>query len=341
MKKEYKITDFLHGLVPESKELPTKVHRLPMKKLDEVRMEAVQHLRKPDCNEIRFIMEDREGEFVFELGENGGIIEVYFGDYLEKIMNLAEGIHEICIQQPNTIKELGDEYREMGFSVEAVRFVIAAQDFTVITIPDNIRPVTKELLPKYSYVAYGTSITQGVDSTYPSMTYARQLARNLQCDVINLGVSGNAFCEETIADYIGNELSWDFMTCCVSVNMLNQGETHLAFKEKIYRFLSIILENNPNKVIFCISVFPYLVDLGLSNNKILKSTPDEYRTVLKEVVDSLNKNNNLIYVHGPEVLRNKRGLSCDFLHPNDFGHTEIARNLSKIIRKRMNWENAQ
>lgn len=338
MKEQYVLTDFLQGLVPVQNELPTKLHRLPLEHLKGVRERGQSILRATNNNEVRFCMESDKAELVFEFGEDGGMIEVYFGSFRHSLVHFKGGIQNITVNIPPMIKEWKNKKNEKqnGFSVDVVRLVIAASNCTIVNIPDNVRPVKQDELPKQRYVAYGTSITQGGASSYPSMCYVRQVARNLKCDVINLGVSGNAFCEESIADYIGNEISWDFMTCCVSVNMLNNGVTHLEFKEKIHKFLSIILEKNPNKVIFCMSVLPYHADWGFQSDKIYNATPDEYRKVLQEVVDSLNKNNNLVYVHGPDMLTDMRGLSCDLIHPNDFGHTEIAKNLTEVIREKIN-----
>ena len=62
--------------------------------------------------------------------------------------------------------------------------------------------------PAYSYekpiVYYGSSITQGGCCSRPGNTYQSIIGRELDCDHINLGFSGNAKAEDAISDYIAN-----------------------------------------------------------------------------------------------------------------------------------------
>ena len=63
-----------------------------------------------------------------------------------------------------------------------------------------------EAAPEYSIsdpvVYYGSSITQGGCASRPGCAYQSIISRNLNCDHINLGFSGNAKGEETMAEYI-------------------------------------------------------------------------------------------------------------------------------------------
>lgn len=63
-----------------------------------------------------------------------------------------------------------------------------------------------EAAPEYSIsdpvVYYGSSITQGGCASRPGCAYQSIITRNLNCDHINLGFSGSAKGEETIAEYI-------------------------------------------------------------------------------------------------------------------------------------------
>ncbi len=49
---------------------------------------------------------------------------------------------------------------------------------------------------------YGSSITQGGCASRPGMAYQNIISRRLNCDQINLGFSGSAKAEMTVADYI-------------------------------------------------------------------------------------------------------------------------------------------
>jgi hypothetical protein len=57
---------------------------------------------------------------------------------------------------------------------------------------------------KKPMVFYGSSITQGACASRPGNSYANIVSRTLGIDHINLGFSGNAKGEQTMADYIAS-----------------------------------------------------------------------------------------------------------------------------------------
>lgn len=322
----------MHGIIPCSEVLPTKLYRVPETLLQQVVPGGAHVLKNCAGNEIRFCSESYTTKWTFELGEEGAIITVYYGDFQGEKLSLAKGVHTLEITYPEAIRDQKDWHKNSGFSPDVVRLMLQGPEITLINMPEGIRPPTKEQLPALKYLAYGTSITQGMYATYAPMTYPKQVARQLGCDVINLGVSGNAYCEEAMAKYIAHELTWDFASFCISVNMLNQGKTLEEFKAASHKFLDLIAKANPTKPMFCISVFPSFLDIGKQCGREPKSTPQAYRQGLKEVIQQLG-HDNIHYIHGPELLTKMEHLSPDLLHPNDFGMIEISQNLSHRIRE--------
>ncbi len=73
-------------------------------------------------------------------------------------------------------------------------------------------PKGKKILPAKPYkvdtpvVYYGSSITQGGCASRPGNSYQGFISRHLKADYINLGFSGNAKGEETMARYIASLL---------------------------------------------------------------------------------------------------------------------------------------
>ncbi len=338
---KHNINDFLHGLVAVHDSLPTELYRMPVAVLDNIRPAGAEKYIKTAGNEIRFVMQGEHASVTLDLGETRGVCEIYLGDFLLRVQPLGVGEQLVQITKP----ELLDYYKKykqahnqefVGYNLNVVRLVIRAATLSLVKLCDEIEPVTSEHLPKLKYVAYGTSITQGEHSSAPRLNYPRLVARTIGAQVINLGVGGQAHCEPAIAQYMANELDWDFATCCISVNMLQQGVTVAAFRERVFKFLEILVSSHPTKPVFCISVLPFFSDLDMPEDGRARATATEYRDTLNEVVKELSSVGEIYYLHGPDILTDVAGLTCDFLHPNDFGFMEIAKNLSAAINQVLN-----
>lgn len=260
---------------------------------------------------------------------------VYFGDFQHQEIAVGEGLNEITIDMPPRLAQAIPLITKALFSPEVVRIIFRGIRSVIhyIGIEGNgISPPAKDKLPALRYLAYGTSITHGLRSTSAVLSYAAITARRLGADLINLGSSGSAFCEEALADYIAARDDWDFCTLCVSVNMLHQGFSRDEFHDKAKYLISAISGRHPEKPIFCISIFRYFMDLGIKNPlQTVLSTPMEYRDTLKQILAELNMP-NLYYFDGRELLEDYGGLTTDIIHPGSLGMISIGENLSKRIR---------
>lgn len=114
--------------------------------------------------------------------------------------------------------------------------------------------------------------------------------------------------------------------------MLNQEVSVEEFSKVAEYMVCTVAENNPTKLVICISLFPICWDLGFAwSGRNPKATPEEYRDALKDIVEN-SKLSNLYYVDGKQLLKSAYGLSHDLLHPGNNGMIEIGENLSKFIR---------
>ncbi len=195
----------------------------------------------------------------------------------------------------------------------------------------SLRPPAADELPKLRYLAYGTSITQGASATHPYLSYVMQTAWRLRADAINLGASGNAFCEPAIADYIAARDDWDIATVCISVNMLNQGVTAAEFTDKARHFVRTVA-GNANRPVACIGLFPFFGDLGYCRpDRQPQATPEEYREALRSIAEDPSLP-NVSYIDGRELMTSMRGHAHDLLHPGDNGMIEIAEHLAPRLK---------
>lgn len=321
------LKDFLFGLRVDREKLPAKLFRVA--EHESMKPDSIKALKMPAGNEIRFMATGEDLEFKFDMGENSGTIEVYYGWFFHTKINLSKGINAVIIPYPERLKNNKDWY-EGDFNPDVCRLLIRGQNVTWISKPEGIEAPMKKDIPKLTYLAYGTSITQGAKSSEAMTQYPSQVGRNLKANVINLGVRGSAYCEEAIAKYINKEYNWDFATLEISVNMLNQNNSVAEFKDVATRFIKILAEANPAKPIFCISLLPFFRDFGLGLDKEIVSNPKEYRETLEEICKTCGYK-NIYYIRGEEILKDITGLSTDLIHPNDIGNIEIGRELAAKI----------
>ncbi len=311
------------------------LQRMPEKIRLQLRPESQSVYKKAACGEIRFVSDFKPVKITLASYEGDSKVMLYFGDFQAGEYIITKKPIEINIEIPSpkfiSRKDFDDSL--YPFSVAVCRIIISGNEVHLIDIKgETIRPPKENEVPKLKYLAYGTSITQGVNATSPDLTYVKQVAWRLGTDVINLGATGSAYCEKEIADYIASRKDWDFASFCISVNMLNQGVSAEEFFHAAEYFICTVAKSNPTKPIICISLFTTFSDLGyIWPDRQPKATANEYRNILKRIVDS-SKLSNLYYVDGTQLLKSHYGLSHDLLHPSNNGMIEIGENLSNFIK---------
>ena len=215
----------------------------------------------------------------------------------------------------------------MAFRPTVRRLVLRGDPVVLHGIEGETRPPRSEELPARRYLAYGTSITQGSVATDHHLTYVEQTARRLGADLLNLGTSGSAFCEPAIADHVAGRDDWDVATLSISVNMLGSGFTAEEFRERATYLIETVADAHPETPIACITLFPLFPDLGLDSGEPWAADPETYRTVLREVVADVARE-NVHPIEGPDLLTDATGLAPDLLHPTDHGMIEIGKRLA-------------
>ena len=166
-------------------------------------------------------------------------------------------------------------------------------------------------------VYYGSSITQGGCASRPGNCYQNFISRALDIDYINLGFSGNAKGETTMAEYIANlEMSafvLDYDHNAPTVEHL--ANTH-------YNFYKIIREKNPELPIVMLSRPDYNVG---------NTVDDGRRSVVMESFVKAKKDGdrNVYFVDGASLFAGDEWFACtvDGTHPNDLGFYRFAQAL--------------
>ena len=183
-----------------------------------------------------------------------------------------------------------------------------------------------EAAPEYAItdpiVYYGSSITQGGCASRPGCAYQSIITRNLDCDHINLGFSGNARGEDAIAQYIaGLKMSafvYDYDHNAPTLEHLE------ATHERMFR---IIREAQPDlPVLMLTRPKYYLEDSEKRRLEIVRKT---YENALAA------GDKNVYFIPGPELLLDlvREEALVDNCHPADGGFISMAHVITQTLRK--------
>ena len=165
-------------------------------------------------------------------------------------------------------------------------------------------------------VYYGSSITHGFCASRPGTTYEAIISRKYDTDYINLGFSGSARGEQSVADYIstldmsGFVLDYDY-----------NAPDHEFLNETHYNFYETVRKANPNLPIILVSKPDFYMDY----------TSNMRRAVIMKTFSTarFNGDNNIYYVDGASFFTEDYvgDYTVDTVHPTDRGFGQMAKNI--------------
>jgi hypothetical protein len=170
-------------------------------------------------------------------------------------------------------------------------------------------------------VSYGSSVTQGGCASRPGTSYQSFISRELNANYVNLGFSGSAHGEQTIADHIASlDMSvflYDYD--CNSPTPEFLAETHEPMFKKIRAA-------HPNVPIIMMARPHYYLDPNdVKRHAVIETT---YKNALAA------GDKNVYYLSGPELMAlcGNEG-TVDTCHPTDFGFASMAKAVGDLIEK--------
>ncbi|TCT16356.1 lysophospholipase L1-like esterase [Natranaerovirga pectinivora] len=286
--------------------------------------------------EVRFVTDSKKIRLYLSALDGDGEVLVYNGNFYYGKYTLKSGvITTIHLEADERFEEVNPEILQ-GYSFSHKVWRIAMnRGFSAVyhgidVCGCTIRPPKENEVPKLRWLAYGSSITHGVESISHNNSYVEQAAKRLGVDVLCNGISGACLCEKEVADYMATRNDWDFITLELGVNMRVHFEPE-EFEKRARYIIKKVIENNPDKPVIIITIFP--------NRSLYLKQPDkiyyrniEYNKILNEIHREFNAN-NLHIIQGDSILTNFSGLSSDLLHPSDDGHILMGENLAKKLKE--------
>jgi len=316
----------IHGLAVTE---PGKFHRLPDDVIGTVN-DGVTGLAKHTAGAcVRFNTDSKTVEVKVKLIGGGMMghmplsgmsgVDIYFGDmYCGSVYPNAADVTEYS-GTVNKFKQAGD-----GICTVTVNLPLynGVKDVTIgISDEANIYEPTPYRIEK-PILFYGSSITQGGCASRPGNAYPALLSRWLDTAHINLGFSGSARGEESIARYIG---SLDLSAFIMDYDHNAPSVEHL--KETHYKFYRIVRGLNPMLPIIFVSKPDPDNSLVLSDRRreVIYNT---YGEALKTADKYVN------FIDGAKLFGDKDRLSCtvDTCHPNDLGFFRMAEVMAGTLR---------
>ncbi len=175
-------------------------------------------------------------------------------------------------------------------------------------------------------VAYGTSICQGACVSRAGLSWANLLGRRLDCELINLGFSGNGKLESEVLDFI-NELEADlYILDCLPNLEPKEDDVYQLTLDAVHKLRS----KHPDTAIILTE------HLGYANAQTNKYQADkvvklnsELRRAFEDLRCSGEKD---LYLLRQETLALDDNSFVDYVHPNDHGMLLYAKAYASLIK---------
>lgn len=179
---------------------------------------------------------------------------------------------------------------------------------------------------KDNIIWYGTSISQGGCATRGGMSQSAILERLLKnYEIYNFGFSGNAHLDTEVALSLTEIDNVKYIIIESESN-----NTYERTKEKLYNFIKILHDANPNAIIYVLSHYPNPLELV---NSSFHKAQIRQKALHKKIVKQFN-NKNIIYIDGEKVIKqDKYEVTVDGIHQTDLGFMAVAKYFYKLIRK--------
>lgn len=252
------------------------------------------------------------------IAPQGARVFCYFDLWVDGIFANYAGTEEMGEQNLEVIFPLGptDKPRHIQLHLPHTREVfiksIAISDDAILD-PAPARPVL---------LAYGDSITQGMNSKHPSLCYIATAGRMLDMDVFNTGVGGGrfemGFLEEKFLDQA------DIITVAFGTN----DWTNRSSIQDAAIFLSKLREFYPENKLYILSPVWRTADApgyDLDGKITLEEYRDHLREVAGKISDTYFIEKELLHPPGMELMH-------DGTHPETDGHIVYGSNLATVLR---------
>ncbi len=287
--------------------------------------------------EIRFVRENPDDAVdVTLLCVNApGSIVVMQGDFWVEKIEFAPGeLKTITIRNSPILQEENEAFfAENCFSRNVTRLICSVAEFVLCEVRTNgkeIRPPEREDLPKYTCLAYGSSITQGAGDIATPLSYIAQAARMLDSQALNKGLGGSCFMEACAADWLA-QLPYDYMIFEAGTNMYDDYAPEEIERRGSY-LLCRVMQTHPEQYVF-------LPEPPMLFRR--KQGGERYARFVEAVrkIQECAQSRKCVWIPNEKLQPESFYVSADRIHPSPFGHVLMGADLAAAIRPYLEGEN--
>ncbi|HEU4608343.1 MAG TPA: SGNH/GDSL hydrolase family protein [Chitinophagaceae bacterium] len=195
---------------------------------------------------------------------------------------------------------------------------IGVEEGAAITPMDN--PFRRKIL------IYGSSILQGASASRPGLAYPARLSRNMGLYFLNLGLSGSAKMEKTVADMVNDVEADAYILDCVPNSSPEQINERTAY------LVRSISQRHPGKPIV---IMQSIIREGGYFNQVVGRRVKEQNENIAIQYEALKKAGvkDLYFIKADKMLGSDHEGSVDGIHPNDLGFDRMIQEIEPALRK--------
>lgn len=182
--------------------------------------------------------------------------------------------------------------------------------------------------PKYKFLCFGDSITQGYDADYPSLTYINKIGAHFDAEILNQAIGGELFDPDMPDEAL--PFSPDLITIAYGTNDWTHHTSAESFTGNARAFFDRVTGIYPGvKTVYISPVWRGATEKESAGKPI----PDFVQAVsMLEGVAS--EYENITLVRGFELTPHTEDFYADgYLHPNDLGFSIYAERLARELEK--------
>lgn len=204
---------------------------------------------------------------------------------------------------------------------------LAACELEYVAVDDgaSVAPAPR---PALRWLAYGDSVTQGMEATLPTRSWVGQCALALEADALNLGIGG-AVLEAGLA--VDPGVNADLITIAFGVNDFAKNVPPGDVLNNGRKLLAVLRSRSRSPVV----IFTPLAWRGGGRNDA-GHHQEAYRDALRSLADSQS---GVTIVEGPSLVPSDPRYIPDAVHPNDEGFEVMADRAIPFLRNALRTTN--
>lgn len=176
-------------------------------------------------------------------------------------------------------------------------------------------------------VIYGSSIVHGASASRPGLAYPAKISRSMHADVINMGVSGNARMELSVAQMINDIEGVDLIIMDCVPNCSPEQVT-----ERTFAFVKELRKRHPNTPILMMeSIIRQIGNYNLEWKKKRHKQNVNFRTEYERLLAAGYK--NLFYLPADHLIGDDYEGTIDGTHPTDVGFERMVKIIQPKIEE--------